>query len=421
MAETEVAGATATEQAPPAAVPGSEEAPKQERPTGDSPDRMRESARSQVHKMGRELSESRRKAAEARERAQAQPRDDAGKFQEAAPAEEPAEEPPAGASEQQPAGPAEGMVRIEIPEGHELREQGKTHVDVPAGDAELYKGLINSGRRRREVEAATQLVEQERQARIRLESELRFLRERGGEFWTREDQALYDDIIASYTPTLGEQAAKARAEAFKRGREMEARQSLEATHTEAQRAEVGRKWQTEGQAFRRAAHSSLPTQFPGLTSEDIELGISRYMDWLGMQEDQLYEQSDKRMTREQFQLFLAQRLEGYSDRDFMALNEEWFKTRPGVMRAANSQKEAQELERRRIKAETEAAGREQLKDAAKRHATNPERNLGAAAAGPRSSEALADKPDFKNMSSDQIRRSLRESAKDIAAKVRPRR
>ena len=78
--------------------------------------------------------------------------------------------------------PAEGLVRIDLPEGHPLTEQGRTFIDMPAETEEASRALVNSWTRRSDVERANTAAREQaaevtrlrRQvARLEAEAELR--------------------------------------------------------------------------------------------------------------------------------------------------------------------------------------------------------------------------------------------------------
>lgn len=379
----------------------------------------RGSARQRVHELGERREAAQRAAREARERAQQQPRAQDGTFS----AEQTAEAARAAAVADSEAGsatgtetaseaadvPPQGMVRIELPEGHPLRDQGETYLDVPAAKERTYRTLVNSAARRAEAEQAQTQLAEERTARARVEAELRFVRERGDEFWTREDQALYDDIIASYTEGLGADAAKARAEAFKRGRQQEAQQAIAQVQDEADLAAVAAHWRNEGQVFQRAAHERLPQMFEGLTSTEVSEAIDMYARRLASIEEAAWAKNQHLMTRAEFDRRFADTVR-YSDKDFFAVARDYIETRPGVLSAKRARAESADIQRRSIQADTEAAERGRLKDAGRRHAQNPQRALGGVSTSSASADTGDEQPDLTKMSPDQVRRYHREQA-----------
>src|SRR3989304_413329 len=227
-------------------------------PTGDSPDAVRRSARQQVRDMGQQVDSVRQKAQESRQRAHDQPRTESGKFtteatDEAAAAAEPltpAEagdsgpgEPSAEAAEDQPL--EAGKVRIELPEGHPLRDQGRTFYDVPEMEERQWREAINGAARRKEVDEARtalqqrekELAEMRRQALLR-DAEARFQQEKGSEFWTADHQQKYQDILDTYGPED--------AEAYKAGQVRKRDEAMAEVRDQADEQAVQQTWQREG-------------------------------------------------------------------------------------------------------------------------------------------------------------------------------
>lgn len=392
------------------------------------------SGRNAAHARGERLIADRQAAREARARAQAQseraseqPRAADGTFTEAeraaeaarvaASAADPNAVPATGAGTEPKAvsGPPEGMVRVDLPEGHPLREQGRTHFDVPAADELHQRALVNAVTRRAEVEAAAQREAEANARAARLEAELRFVRERGNEFWTPEDQFLYDDIIKSYTPTLGAEGAKARADAFKRGREREAQSAIQSVHEEAELQAIADYWNNEGQVFRQAAHQRLPQLFEGLTSGEVAEAIDMYATRLASVERQAWENNKHLMSRAEFDRRFAQAMR-YSDKDFFAVTRDYLETRPGVIQARRAKEQQAELQRRQVQADAELAARDKLKGAAARHRTNPQRELGGAVPSA-SVSSEPEQPDRTKQSPDEIRRSGRENARRLGQAI----
>lgn len=184
---TGAAGAVASE-ATPEPSPAPESTPEQAEGERTSP----RSARQGVRELARQ-------AAEAARARQGPARDAKGRFsrpddtdtKDPETGEQPAAESQAdpsadgkeGDADSPPAAEvAEGFKRIDLPEGHPLREQGRTFIDMPAETEEASRALVNSWTRRSDVDranAAAQAAQQEtvqlrRQvARLEAEAELR--------------------------------------------------------------------------------------------------------------------------------------------------------------------------------------------------------------------------------------------------------
>lgn len=376
----------------------------------------RHSARQGARALGEKYAQARE---EARQHHSAnQPRDEVGKFagapEVAADAAASAQVPGGSATTeatttQAVAGPPEGMVRIELPEGHPLRDQGKQYHDVPAGEERVWRELINSAARRKDVEAAERRFQEAEAARLRTEAALRFYQEHGNSLWTPEHQALYNDILQSYA-ALGPEKAKQMAEAFKRGVELEAQQKVGQVTEQADMAAVETHWSTKGEEFRTEAFRVLPDQYPGLQSHEIQTAIEFYARDVAQKQEAAWQRVQNQMTRAQFEREWARQFD-YSGDDFFAVTGDYLKTRPGVIAEAGKAAQAAQLRESTIRAEVEAAQREKLIGASQRHATNPQRALGGVPSGARTTDTTPERPDPTTLTGTEIKRSGRERAR----------
>lgn len=416
MAENEgVAAPAATTESAPAPETVTEATPK---PSGSNPGEIRHSARANARAMGEKYAQA-REAAREKHHSQEQPRNDAGQFVEgqAAPAAEPTQvldgsaTAEATASTEAAYAPPAGMVRIELPEGHPLRDQGTTHLDVAPSQERTIRAAVNAAARRADVEAAMARVQEEAAARQRAEAQLRFFQEHGNGFWTPEDQSLYNDILQSYA-ALGPEKAKQMADAYKRGREAEASAQMGKVAETADLEAINGHWQTEGERFRTEALAHLPTQYPGVTPHEVQQAIQMYAFELQRVQEGAWAEAQHQMSRAEFERRFAQSFR-YSADDFLKVAGDYLKTRPGVIASSQGQKAAQELRERQIRAEAEAAERERRIEAAQRHATNPQRALGGVSTGQRTTDPTPAQPDRTKMSPGQIVRSARDAARAL--------
>lgn len=412
MADTDVAAPAATESAP---APATGQEQQDTRPTGTTPREVQKSARAQVHELGTKFAEQQAKAREARHHSANQPRAEDGKFTEAeaAPAATDSEAlavSATGEATTPPAadGPPEGMVRIEYPEGHPLRAQGETHIDVPAAYERSARTMVNSAARRQEAEAAERRAQEERAARLRVEAELKFVREQGSSFWTPEHQATYDDLLRAY----GQEAA----DAYKRGQQQKAEGAMAQVREGADLEAITEHWQTKGNGFRAEAVRALPEQFPGLQPHEIETAIGFYAMEIKRVQDEAWSVAQRTMSRAEFERRWAAGFD-YSADDFFKVAGDYLKTRPGVIAAQGQQQAAQQLRENQIRAETEAAKRQELIEASKRHATNPQRGLGGVSTPGSGTTNQPDAPDRHKQSPDQIRRSMRDEVRELGNRV----
>ena len=378
--------------------------------TGTSAVEVKQSGRNAARELGKRFEQA--------HHAQTQPRAEDGKFvpvDTAAPAAEPAEQVltesvtvEATAAPQAADGPPEGMVRIELPEGHPLRDQGDTHLDVPRDKERTFRAAVNAAARRAEVDAAERRVQEERVARLRLEAELKFVREQGSQFWTPEHQATYDDLARAY----GQEAAGA----YKRGQQQRAEGAMAEVREQADLQAVQQHWSGEGEKFRTEAYQVLPGQFPGLTQNEVDSAITMYAMEVKRVQDAAWANVAHTMSRIEFERRWAQGFR-YSGDDFLAVAGDYLKTRPGVIAQSKAAIDAAALRERQIRADAEAAERDRMKNAGQRHATNPHRALGGVPTGSRTTDTTPAAPDLRAMTPEQIKRQGREAARALGASL----
>ena len=397
-------------------------------PTGDSPDAVRRSARQQVRDMGQQVDSVRQKAQESRQRAHDQPRTESGKFtteatDEAAAAAEPVTPPEAGdsvpgepsaeAAEDQPL--EAGKVRIELPEGHPLRDQGRTFYDVPEMEERQWREAINGAARRKEVDEARtalqqrekELAEMRRQALLR-DAEARFQQEKGSEFWTADHQQKYQDILDTYGPED--------AEAYKAGQVRKRDEAMAEVRDQADEQAVQQTWQREGTKFKTEAMQTLPSMFPGVTPQEIDTAVKMYAAELSTVESAMWQRAQGHMTKPQFARWFLENV-GYSGDDFMTVAGGYLQSRPGVVQRQGHNQTAEALRRKQIEAELAEQKREELKAASQRHAQNPQRALGAVASPARSTSTEEPELDLKEMSPGAIKKAMRSATRELGMAV----
>lgn len=397
---SDVAELTATGSAP-ATEAVAPETPAQPAPAVAENLSPKERARARGRELDRALAE------QARQRAQAagQPRE-AGKFvKQETTTEQPAadaagavavseSEPPKAqeAASEADGGPAEGFERVFYPEGHPLRQQGVEYDDVPKSAAMRIKALLNGTyTRRQEVEQAIQRAQALEERLARMEAENRFRAEHASEFWTAEDQAFYEDAREKY----GEQYA----ERYRQSRVMEAEQAIRQRTDEAQLQVAAERITRAGQEFRADALAGLPKMYPGLSAAEINTALDMYAHEL----DQVQQRA---IANGMSMIDFARKFGGYNETDFFAVAKDYIESRPGVIAARSQSSQASEVERNRIRAEIEAQERAKLQDASRRHALNPNRNLGGASVAPTIAEPETP-PDFTGKSMVEIKKGAK--------------
>lgn len=392
---SDVAELTATgSEAAPVAAPESPAVPAQ--PSQEIAGFENLSPKERARARGRALDEARRKAEQARTQARAGD----GRFTqetsdvaEAAPVVSESESPaaPEASAESKAVGPAEGFERVELPEGHPLRQsEGVTHVDVPKDSARHVKALLNGTyHRRHEVEAAVRRAQELEDRMAQMEAETRFRAEHGHEFWTQDDQALYEDIKEKYS--------EEQAEAYRQSKIQQAEAALRERAEQAQLEAVAGRVAGQATEFRTDAMTQLPKLYPGLTTAEVETALSMYAHELDKVQQRAV--SNGMSPTEFFRKF-----GGYNEQDFFRVAKDYIETRPGVISRRGQAARVSEVERNRVRAEVEAQKAAELQQAAKRHAQNPNRALGGGSVAPSIPESSSP-PDNVGKSVTEIRKT----------------
>lgn len=185
----------------------------------------------------------------------------------AAPAPDATAAPDAGTAEV-----PEGMVRIDIPEGHPMRHRGD-HYLVPQGHEEYHRWAVNNTIRRNDVEAAAKNTREWQQYANRLKAELDATREFAGGIF--QDPAVIqqiDDIRKTY----GDEAAKrfeAGLWAEQQGKVQELTQQQQAEAAQAERAQIV-------QGFMQQAHAAAQKRYPEWSQQEVANALAAYGSWV---------------------------------------------------------------------------------------------------------------------------------------------
>ena len=242
----------------------------------------------------------------------------------------------------------------------------------------------------------------------RMEAENRFRQDSGDKFWTPENQEIYEALKED--PRGGEEAA----EAFKQGVMAKEQAALSTVREQADLEALSQRWQSKGQDFTQEAHTVLPQHFPGVTQGEIEVALGMYRQEINQLESMAWQRAQAQgVSPAQFARTFAEKV-GFSGDDFFAVAGDYLATRPGVIARKGSQDQVSEVERNRIKAQVEAAQREDLKKASQRHASNPNRNLSGVSIAPSTTPAEPESnvgrsmKDIKRGAHDRLRTLARE-------------
>ena len=307
------------------------------------------------------------------------------------------------------------MVRIELPEGHPLREQGRTYHDVPAAEERSWREVINGATRRKEVEDAQkqlqerdrQIAEMRRQALLR-DAEARFQQEKGSEFWTADHQQKYQDILDTY--------GQEDADAYKAGQIRKRDEAMVAVREEADEQAVQETWTREGRNFKAQAMGKIPQMFPGVTAQEVDTAVKMYAAELSAVESAMWQKAQHHMTKPQFARWFLENV-GYSGEDFMTVAGGYLQSRPGVQQRSGQHQTAEALRRKQIEAELAEQKRLEMQAASQRHATNPQARLGSVASPARSTSTEDAPPDTTNMSPNAIKKMYRSGARALGDAV----
>lgn len=299
----------------------------------------------------------------------------------------------AGATQE---GPPEGMVRVHLEEGHPLREdRGEAFIDVPPEMEETVKRLSRGYARSRELDEERRLRQKLEDRLMELETEREFLRERTSETaLTAEQQHVYEQLKNTY----GEEYA----EAIKRGWETEQEEKLSEAVQERRREAMRQRLVKRGEQFRDAmiqlslrGAENIGPLFPGWDETGVREALASYG----------------------ASLRYRSQIRGkpiFPDaRDFYEFARPMYlSTEAGQRHAKEAMRQIQERESEKATSRAEESARareeERLKDAANRHASNPNRNLGGVRSVASSGEGEPEPLDKTKFSETQLRRSLRE-------------
>lgn len=173
----------------------------------------------------------------------------------------------------------DGFVLIDVPESNPLYARLR-QIPVREKDANTIRGVLNQAANvEAQKEHLSRLIQErdtERRERLRLEAAMRFEREHASEYWTPTDQALYDDIVQTYSETLGEDEAKRRAEAFKRGKLAEAEEARGKVVEEADMELERETIQSQAQLFTTVAIADAKNSFPHWSEGDVRAALQAY-------------------------------------------------------------------------------------------------------------------------------------------------
>ena len=293
-----------------------------------------------------------------------QPRDEQGRFapvegeEAATDPEPPAEEAAAPEASGEPAGepgdatppaaegPPEGMVRIELPEGHDWRRGERTHFDVPAEAEQMVRTAINNPVRRAEVESARREAQA---AEIRLaEMQARMEATQGFLQQALSDPALAQQL-AEIRDAFGEDAAQRHLNGLMQEFNGTADEQARTATTQVQEALQQRAAETLVQTVWNVA----PTRYEGFSESDISQLITAY--------------------GEAAEMAAARGLQVDTSPDlFFQFADSIYEERMGQKKQTEAERQA-ELERVREEARREAAEaeRQRLAELAEKRKANP--------------------------------------------------
>lgn len=402
--ETGATQVTETTQAPEPKAPETTEAAPASRPEQTAQERRRA--------IQQEIRERFRKPLEAgqgpTEGEKAQPRDEKGRYApkegeqeeggeeaEETTAEATSEVPPEeqeasteeGAAAETPAteeGAAEELVELDVPEGHWLRDMGKEKLPpMPKEWEESLRGMLNDHARRGDVQTAMQRATQAEDRLAQLEAELTYIREnpqvlqRG----KKEDDPVYKDLLQAYGPE--------QAERYWNGQNPDA--ELDQVRQEAVRERQVEAVKEYAENFKRAAmidalgspQHGVQARYPNWTADAVQQHLRAYGSLVNA--------------------------EGKSE----LTAQDWYSFADAAYQRQHPKPQA---DPKQIKAEVEQEAKkreeERLKDAARRHADNPNRALSRTSTGHRTPEAETPERD-RNKSAGSLKKEIGKEVRDL--------
>ncbi|HWV58692.1 MAG TPA: hypothetical protein VNZ57_14645 [Longimicrobiales bacterium] len=325
-----------------------------------------------------------------------QPRDELGRFQSPAAAEasadSPAPQPGAQVDEATEATPAteqvpEGFVRLEVPEGHPLRDRGVTSIVAPEAEADYHRYQLNNPVRARAVEEARLAQREAEQRAQQLEQELLRTQAQLETYLSVFTNADVTDQLQRIRDEYGEEGALR----YLRGLLVEQQERIDRAVDERVQERLAVEVQQQAQGIVRSLIAERPQRYPHWSDEELRRVVAAwgsYMDQAGVQHfdrQAFYEFADGLYRRNpSAQADLQQRVQ----QQIAALREK-------------AEKAAEERARRETE---ERIRREQEEAAALRRRFNPLAHIPAGAATPGTAVgAQASRP----MSTREWRQALR--------------
>lgn len=300
-----------------------------------------------------------------------------------------------------------GMVRIEVPEGHPLRDQGVDHIHALESEERSHRAALNAAARRSEVEQYRQEIARLQDERIRLQAQVEARQKSGDPMADPAAMEIYQALL---------EVDPAQAERYKRGLEWEAQQAAEARYgelsAERQQAETQQAIQQFVAGAEQAVVEYLPPDLRGLPQmrQHFENAVALYDRHLEL------EFSRGRTTPPSHDEFV----DVFFKREIL--------TDPTVRQWAERHTEAQkQAEAQRIKADAEAkaladakaAEEARLRDAAQRHGTrNPLGNISGAVRTDRASTDTQPQDPTAGLTGRNLRNAVRQSVIERARTIR---
>lgn len=291
----------------------------------------------------------------------------------------------------------EGMVRIRLPEGHPLRDQGREFVTAPKDEERQIRALVNGYTRTREAEEARTENERLMEENILLRAQLEASDSLRDKLLTDpEIRAEYDEIYA-----INPAAAETWLRGIEAKQQPDVQKSVQEKIKEARRKRAETESQREARQFRQHMRAYVDSDYPMLADLPhldalMEEAFQSYSGALSFRARQGYDvdlDPNEFVRKHLAPVFYNDRQAGHRLRQA----------------AAQRNGKTKEQERRLAEAKAKADGKkreqEHLEDAANRHGDkNPLAQVPSEVRTGAQSTSAEETPDFTGMTADQIKK-----------------
>lgn len=165
--------------------------------------------------------------------------------------------------------PAPNLVKVEVPEGHPIRDRGKTELLVPADDEREIRRLLNDPVRRAELDAA-------RNETFRYQAEAEEYKALAEIGWRKAEDMLVDSNLLEEIYEINALRGPEAARRYVRSVLFESESEVDKARTEARQRIDTLRSRDEGNRFAVAADRAMTSRYPELTQTERHRILSDY-------------------------------------------------------------------------------------------------------------------------------------------------